>query len=80
MIGNRKYFIFIFFQVWFWMVRGGVCTYIGCTMMGHEAFIALLHGWGVFWANFFLSFKDPTHFGKPQFFHFFLNLMFTKGG
>ncbi|CAK9861222.1 unnamed protein product [Sphagnum jensenii] len=28
------------------MVRGGVCTYIGCTMMGHEAFIALLHGWG----------------------------------
>jgi hypothetical protein len=48
--------------------------------MGHEAFIALLHGWGVFWANFFLSFKDPTHFGKLQFFHFFLNLMFTKGG
>jgi len=37
--------------------------------MGHEAFIAFLHGWGcVFGQFFFFPFKDPTHFGKPQFF------------
>jgi hypothetical protein len=56
-----------FFSSMVWMVRGGVCTYIGCTMMGHEAFIALLHGWGVVLAKKKFLLKTPLTLGSINF-------------